>query len=246
MNNYYNQNMLSQGRDFQLFNNKINSNTSSIGLNINDGLLSKQDSISKEYNEAEDNFNKLLSKYSNLQNKILQDTLKGSINNNDVQTLNEINSELVSLSNDLNKKLDELKKTDNDLSNKINSQQNILKDYHTKLISSNTEYSGYSPSFNALQGEVDSSYSYYRYSYSWYLVWLILAIIIFYLVFSISANGLSSSNGLIIVVIALLALFFIIKFINYAKWSWNFRIPSWKPHINFQGPKVVFKQYISQ
>lgn len=241
MNYYLNQDMLSQGSEFQSLNNKVISNYNSNALNN----ISNQTSLN-EYKESENNFNNLLSKYSNLQNKILQDTLKGNKNDNDVQTLNQINSELVALSNDLTTKLQNLKNTDNELSNKINSQQNLLKEYQSKLVSSNDEYSEYTPSFNALQGEVSGSYDYYRYSYSWYIVWLILAIIIFYLIFSIAANGLSNSNGLLIVVIALLSLYFIKKLIDYVRWSWNLKIPSWKPHINFEGPKVVFRQYISQ
>jgi hypothetical protein len=248
MENNLNQNMLSQGSDFNLLNNKISSYSSPLLSNISNNLQDTvHESITREYNETESNFNKLLSKYSNLQNKIMNDTLKGNNNNkNDIELLNQINLELVTLSKELNTKLENLKETDNNLINKINLQQNILKDYHTKLISSNDEYSSYSPSLDSLKGEVDSSNDYYRYNYSWYIVWLILSIIIFYLVFSISANGFSNSNGLLIVVIALLSLYFIKKFIDYIRWSWNLKLPSWRPHINIQGPKVVFKQYIPQ
>jgi len=245
MDSNLNQNMLSQGSDFNLLNYKIENNHSPLSTNISNNF-NNNESFIKEYNETENNFNKLLSKYSDLQNKIMSDILKGNNNQNDIELLDQINSQLVSLSNELNNKLEKLNQTDNDLLNRINSQQNILKDYHNQIISSNKEYLSHSPSFNSLQGEVESSHDYYRYNYSWYIVWLILSIIIFYLVFSISANGLSNSNGLLIVVIALLSLYFIKKFIDYIRWSWNFKLPSWRPHINIQSPKVVFKQYIPQ
>lgn len=252
MANALNQNMLEQGTDFQKFNSSLSNSLNIYDPNFNSNIISSlnlnnnNDNISKSYTETENNFNKLLSKYSNLQNKIMQESLNGNINQNDILTLNQINTELVSLSNDLNHKLEELQNTDNDLNNKINSQNNLLHKYHKKLTNSNNLYNKYAPSLNALEGEVDSSYGYYRYSYAWYLVWLILAIIIFYLIFSISAYGFSASNGLLIVVIALLSLYFIKKFIDYARWSWNFKIPSWKPDIKFDTPKVVFRQYIPQ
>lgn len=249
MSNLYNQNMLTQGNDFINQTNVKNNLTS--GLNINSNSMNQsqtqyQNTVLNDYTEMESNFNKLLSKYSNLQNKVMQDSLKGEKNQRDLEILNEINSQLISLSQELDKKMNDLKLHDKDLSSKLKSQHELLKKYNSDMINSTDNYNSYSPSLNELNGEVDESYTYYKYNYSWYLMWLLLTIIIFYLIFSISANGFSSSNGLLIVVIALILLYLIKRFIEYARWSWNFQIPSWKPHINIQGPKVVFREYIPQ
>ena len=249
MNNLSNQNMLTQGNDF-IGQTNIKNNLNSV-LNINSSLISpyqtqSQESIINDYTEIESNFNKLLSKYSNLQNKIIQDSLNGQKNQRDLEILNEINSQLITLSQELDKKMNELKSHDQDLSNKLKTQNELLKKYNNTINNSTNDYNTYSPSLNELNGEVDESYTYYKYNYSWYLMWLLLSVIIFYLIFSISANGFSSSNGLLIVVIALILLYLIKRFIEYARWSWNFKIPSWKPQINITTPKVVFREYISE
>ena len=250
-NQNQNQIMISQGNDFLNTNNRfLTANQLSFDQNLNNNLINQtntlqnQNNVTKEYTEMEKSFNQLLNKYSNLQNKIMQDTVNGNINKADVELLNSINNELTSLGNELDKKISELQNVDKDLMNKITSQQQLLRKYHNDINLSSDNYSSHSPSLNELTGEVDSSYDYYRYSYAWYIMYLFLAIIIFYLIFSISANGFSASNGLLIVVVALLGLYFIKRFIDYSRWSWNLQIPSWKPHINFEGPKVVFQQYI--
>ena len=202
-------------------------------MNGGDSTNSMNTDIKTNISGHEDEFNKTLVKYSSLYNAFSEDVLNNNNNNlqgnindkqgniNDKQAninpyvwqqLSVLNNKLIDLAAKINNEISSLTVTDSNLKTQLVEQQKTLSNYINQLKNEKGKLNDTNNSSVNVDGLQQNSQLVLVSNKYYYLVWFILGLTI--IAMSLYSSTSNKGTNILLVIVSLLALYFISKWIN--------------------------------